>query len=126
MWLILVCLAGQTGDCDDHAMAHARAANWRAEVALAGELKEWGGRRNTWERPSSRAGVDAEARYSSRADCLAALRRALPERTDNDGGHIREVTHGPDSVVSLEYYVPPPTPVGVIEYACFLEERSAE
>lgn len=98
-WLILECL-----NCD---VDRARASGWRSEaVAVNSSALGWR--------------QDDPRRFATRRQCLATLRREIPERdwsAPDRNGQIVKTTHHPDYVERFESI--PGAQNGAVNFGCF-------
>jgi len=93
MWVIMVCFLTGMSACNDDPVEAARAVEWRADGPFRATPVAEDQRFVTWSEPAPSSwpeyvpGVEPEAHYQTRRECMQALRRAL--RTQpyfRDGG----------------------------------------
>jgi hypothetical protein len=132
MWLILMC--DPVSGCGEDAIASARASRWNAQAAIVGFRNpgepDGSGGQPEWS-PAGVEGIAEGARFRTQAECLRALRRAMPVR-DTTGSYANSgkgwertvVDHGRDFVSVFESVGWDPQSVSMMRdyyYACFQE-----
>lgn len=96
MWLILICVMAPYGGCDRaDGVELARVAEWRVDARLVDEH----GQAATWHSPDSPpsspeavSGINPDARFRTRADCMRTMRRALRNQPyfNDHGDHFTD------------------------------------